>query len=178
MQENYIVIDYTDELLPDKSVRRIYSDGVQEWRKLQADGRVVWQDSSGKKGVDEMLGDGVIKRQFSDGTVTYGREQGYGRTVWLDEVNEPYITVNKSSFGGKVGAVLAGIGAGMLIGSVVMPPTVLSAAEEELLREKYRQQQDARTSSDGDDWDYDDDFDDYDGGDSDFDDFGGDADFG
>jgi hypothetical protein len=126
------IITYQDELLPDKTVRRSYSDGRQEWRRRLPDGRVEWQDNTGFAGVDEMLGNRIIKRAFSNGMIAYGRDQGYGRTAWSGGGH--VVTVNQSSFGGQVGAILAGLGAGALLGPVAWPPDSLSMAEEEALR--------------------------------------------
>lgn len=133
MTQQPTVITYTDELLADKSVHRSYSDGRYEWRRRLPDGRVEWQDSQGYSGIDELLGDGVLKRTFNNGQVVYAREQGYGRTAWGGGGN--VVTVNQSSFGGRVGMLLAGAGAGVLLGSVVWPPEMLSAEEEEALRQ-------------------------------------------
>jgi hypothetical protein len=167
------ILTYKDELLADKSVRRTYSDGRFEWRRRLPDGRVEWQDNQGNSGVDELLGDGILKRTFASGQSGYGREQGYGRTAWGTPGNL-VVTMNETSFGGRVSAILTGIGAGMLLGSVVAPPQVLSAEEEQALREKARE----NTSGNGGDGDGG-----GDGGwgdsDGDTDDgFGGDSDFG
>lgn len=127
-------VTYRDELLSDQSVRRAYSDGRFEWRSRRANGQVEWQDSQNNRGVDELLGDGVIKRTFADGRIVYGREQGYGRTAWGDG----NLTVNQTSFGGRIGALMAGAGAGFLLGSIVAPPLLLSAEEEAALRTRHR----------------------------------------
>ncbi len=174
MSEAYRTITYTDELQSDNSVRRVYSTGRHEWRRKLPDGTIEWQDTEGNAGIDDLLGEGVIKRTFSTGQVVYGREQGYGRTAWNAPSGEIFVTANQSSFGGKVGAVLAGIGAGVLMGSLVPPPTDLTLAEEELLRQKQREQAQRDSSGNGDDG-----YDDY--GDDDFDGdggFDGDSDFG
>lgn len=140
------IITYRDELLADKSVRRTFSDGHYEWRRRLPDGRVQWQDNQGYSGIDEVLNETIIKRTFSNGAVIYGCEQGYGRTAWSG--GGRVVTVNQSSFGGRVGMILASIGAGMLLGSIVWPPDSLSAMEEEALREQMRQQmRQASTSS-------------------------------
>lgn len=131
------IITYQDELLADNSVRRTFSDGHYEWRRRLPDGRIEWQDNQGYSGVDEVLSETIIKRSFSNGAVIYGREQGYGRTAWSG--GGRVVTVNQSSFGGRVGMILAGVGAGMLLGSIVWPPDSLSAMEEEALREQMRQ---------------------------------------
>lgn len=140
MSRDYRTVTYQDELLADRSVRRIYADGRVEWRRRRDDGLIDWQDNHGNSGVDELLGNGLVKRSYNSGRVVYGREQGYGRTAWSgdDASNERVLTVNQSSFGGQVGAILAGVGAGMLMGSIIDPPDTLSAAEEEQLREAAR----------------------------------------
>ncbi|NJN16978.1 MAG: hypothetical protein HC822_12250 [Oscillochloris sp.] len=134
---DYTTIEYRDELLPDKSVRRAYSDGTYEWRRRMPDGRIEWQDSRGLKGIDELLGDRVIKRLLENGQIIYGRDQGFGRTAWSNAGNK-VLTINQTSFGGQVGAALAGVGAGMMLGAVVWPPDMLSGAEEEALRQAAR----------------------------------------
>jgi len=139
------ILTYTDTLLSDQSVHRVYSDGNQEWRRLVG-GLVEWQDSLGRAGVDELLGQGVLKRTFSDGRVLYGREQGYGRTVWG---GGSMVTINKTSFGGRVGTLLAGLGAGALLGPVVLPPASLTPEEEEALRRQEEEAQ-RRTAEAGD----------------------------
>lgn len=172
MAEQYRTITYTDELLPDNSVRRHYSNGRDEWRRLLPDGRVEWEDTQGNSGVDEMLGDGIIKRTLADGQVLYARDQGYGRTAWRIK-GKTVLMVNQTSFGGKVGAVLTGLGAGALLGGLTLPPESLTLEEEEALR----RQRDSSGDTGGGDYDYGDDdigFDDAGVGV----DFAGDADFG
>ncbi|MEV0060792.1 hypothetical protein [Nocardia sp. NPDC050718] len=122
-------VTYTDELLADGTVHRHYSDGHREWRTRGA-GFVSWRDDRGGTGRDEPLGRTLVKRTYADGRVLYGRESGYGRTLWGDGV----LTVNRSSFGGRVGTILAAVAGGALLGTLVMPPEFLSAAEEEELR--------------------------------------------
>ncbi|MBH0781468.1 hypothetical protein [Nocardia bovistercoris] len=129
-------ITYTDELLSDGTVHRRYSDARQEWR-MRGHGVVTWRDHSGGSGADEPLGPKLIKRVFHDGTVRYGRECGYGRTLWSDGT----LTVNRSSFGGRLGMILAGVAGGALLGSLVMPPDFLSPGEEEELRNQAMAQQ-------------------------------------
>ncbi|MEU9746184.1 hypothetical protein ACIQRJ_18910 [Streptomyces niveus] len=128
-------ITYTDELLADRTVHRRYSDGRQEWRGTGggAGGRVVtWRDDRGLVGTDELLGQRIVKRVYGDGRpAVYGREAGYGRTLWSDGV----LTVNRTSFGGRLGTVLGAVTAGALVGAALtMPPTFLSPEEEEELR--------------------------------------------
>lgn len=141
MAGNYQTVEYRDELLADKSVSRVYTNNRREWRTLTADGRVQWRDSTGASGVDELLGDGIIKRTIAGSQPVYGREQGYGRTLWSNNI----LTINRTSFGGRIGAVLATIGAAALLGSLVAPPLILSASEEEQLR--VQQQRLAQQSS-------------------------------
>lgn len=131
------VITFADELLADTSVRRAYSDGRYEWRRRLPDGRVEWQDNVNQSGVDELLGDGIIKRSYADGRVVYARDQGYGRTLWGGA--QPVLTLNFTSLGGRAGRILAGLGAGAMLGALVFPPDSLTAAEEEALREQARQ---------------------------------------
>lgn len=146
MKSNPNVLTYQDEVLADGSLRRSFSDGRHEWRRRLPDGRVEWQDSQGYAGVDELLGDGVIKRTFNNGQVIYAREQGYGRTLWQ---GGKVLTVNQTSFGGRAGMILASMGAGFLLGSLVLPPEFLSPEEEEMLRQKALQQQQTGQGSDG-----------------------------
>ncbi len=131
------VLTYKDELLADGSVRRSFSDGTYEWRRRQSDWLVEWQDSQGYSGVDELLGDGIIKRTLSNGRVFYAREQGYGRTLWY---GGRVLTINQTSFGGRVGMILESLGAGFLLGSLVPPPDFLTPEEEEMLRQKLQEQ--------------------------------------
>jgi hypothetical protein len=137
---DYTTITYRDELLPDQSVKRSYSDGTVEWRRRLPDKRVEWQDTRGRSGVDELLGDGVVKRLLNDGAMAYGKEQGYGRTAWVSGGTH-VLTVNETSLGGRAGALLATIGATGLLGAVTWPPAELSLADEEALREAQRRQQ-------------------------------------
>ncbi|WP_405797299.1 hypothetical protein [Streptomyces sp. NBC_01506] len=127
-------ITYTDELLADRTVHRRYSDGGQEWRSAVEGGsrRVVrWRDERGGSGSDELLGRRIVKRVYDNGRrALYGREAGYGRTLWSDGV----LTVNRTSFGGKLGTVLGAVTAGAVIGGLAMPPAFLSPEEEEELR--------------------------------------------
>lgn len=143
---SYTTITYRDELLPDQSVKRSYSDGTVEWRRRLPDGRVEWQDTRGLSGVDELLGDGIVKRLLNDGAVAYGKEQGYGRTAWVSAGNQ-VLTVNEASLGGRAGAMLATIGAAGLLGAVAWPPMELSLEEEEALREAQRRQQNSDAGS-------------------------------
>lgn len=123
-------ITYTDELLADGSVHRRYADGRQEWRTRIPQGVVSWRDDWGNSGTDEGLGPKIVKRTYRNGAVVYGREAGFGRTLWGDGV----LTMNRSSFGGRLGGILAGVAGGALLGALVMPPSSLSLAEEEELR--------------------------------------------
>lgn len=138
----YRDVTFTDELLSDGSVHRRFSDGRQEWRWRGPGPLVSWRDSTGGTGTDEPLGGRIIKRTFADGRVLYGRDQGYGRTAWGDQT----LTVNRTSFGGRVGAVLAAAGAGFALGAIVAPPLFMSSGEEEELR---RQAQQSSSSGDG-----------------------------
>jgi hypothetical protein len=155
-------ITYRDELLADRTVHRRYSDGREEWR-TRGPGVVTWRDNLGGSGTDEPLGRRLIKRTYGDGSVVYARDVGYGRTLWRDGV----LTVNRTSFGGRIGVILGAIAGGALLGAMTLPPAELTAAEEEELR----QQAQAAASSGGGDgggaevsWGYGDD----DGGDDDF----------
>ncbi|HEY8982554.1 MAG TPA: hypothetical protein VIU15_23565 [Streptomyces sp.] len=125
---------YRDELLADGTVHRTYEDGGQEWRSRGPDGVVRWRDERGGTGTDELLGGGIVRRALADGTVTYGREIGYGRTLWG---RGERLTVNRTSFGGRMGAVLAGIGiAGLAVTAAHLPPLSLTPEEEEELRQQ------------------------------------------
>ncbi|WP_040796575.1 hypothetical protein [Nocardia higoensis] len=154
-------LEYIDELLADGTVHRRYSDGREEWRTRGPGDLVSWRDSDGKTGADEPLGPRLIKRTHQSG-VLYGRECGYGRTLWGDGV----LTVNRSSFGGRLGAVLAGVAGGALLGALVMPPAQLSPEEEDELRRQVASS--GSGSSAGDSGTYDDWDDGYGGGDDDF----------
>jgi hypothetical protein len=123
-------VTYTDELLSDDTVHRTYSDDRQEWRRRTAAGTVEWQDHRGNAGIDEPLGRRLIKRTYRDGRVMYGQELGYGRTLWGDGV----LTSNRSSFGGRLGIILAAVAGGALLGGLAMPPQTLTAAQEDELR--------------------------------------------
>jgi hypothetical protein len=138
----YRDVTFTDELLSDGSVHRRFSDGREEWRWRGPGRSVLWRDNTGSTGTDEALGGRIIKRTFADGRVLYGREQGYGRTAWGDQT----LTVNRTSFGGRIGRVLAAAGAGFALGSIVAAPLVLSPLEEDELRRQAQQS----TSSSGD----------------------------
>ncbi|MET4922272.1 hypothetical protein P3L51_07895 [Streptomyces sp. PSRA5] len=141
-------ITYTDELLADRTVHRRYSDGGQEWRGAEAGGRggrvVRWRDERGGSGTDELLGRRIVKRVYADGRrPLYGREAGYGRTLWSDGV----LTVNRTSFGGRLGTVLGAVTAGAFVGAALtMPPAFLSPDEEEELR---RQAEASASGGDG-----------------------------
>jgi hypothetical protein len=149
---SYRDVTFTDELLSDGSVHRRFSDGREEWRWRGQNRQVLWRDNTGATGADELLGARIIKRTFADGRVLYGRDQGYGRTAWGDRT----LTVNRTSFGGRAGRLLAAAGVGFALGAIVAPPLAMSFAEEEELR---RQAQQASQSSgdsgggdDGDSW--------------------------
>jgi hypothetical protein len=141
-------ISYTDELLADRTVHRRYSDGRQEWRRRGGSRFVQWRDERGGMGTDEQLGQRIIKRTYPDGSVGYAKDIGYGRTVWG---GGEIIMVNRTSFGGRMGVILAAVGVGVLLGSVVAAPLAMSAAQEEALRqEAIRAQQQSSSSSGGD----------------------------
>lgn len=125
-------IGYADELLAGGTVHRRYSDGRQEWRTRTPGGAVPWRDDQGRSGVDEPLGDKLIKRTFSDGSVAYGREAGFGRTLWRDGT----LTVNRSSFGGRLGGILAAVTGAVVVGGLVLPPESLTPQEEQALRDE------------------------------------------
>ncbi|MGW1214257.1 hypothetical protein ACWD5F_32000 [Streptomyces sp. NPDC002499] len=137
-------IGYTDELLADGSVHRTYEDGRQEWRRRGPAGQVLWRDDRENAGTDELLGDKIVKRTLADGTVTYGRDIGYGRTLWG---RGETLMINRTSFGGRMGAILVGLGvAGLAITASQLPPLTLSPEEEEELRQ---QAQSASSGGDG-----------------------------
>ncbi|MEU6011300.1 hypothetical protein [Streptomyces sp. NPDC047453] len=144
-------IGYTDELLADGSVHRTYEDGRQEWRRRGPAGQVHWRDDRAGMGTDEQLGTAIVKRTLADGTVTYGRDIGYGRTLWG---RGETLMINRTSFGGRMGAILVGLGiAGLAVTASQLPPLSLTPDEEEELR---RQAQSSSSgggdSSDGNDW--------------------------
>lgn len=146
-------ITYTDELLADGSVHRRYADGRQEWRTRIAQGAVSWRDDRGNSGTDEALGPKIVKRMYHNGSVVYGREAGFGRTLWGDGV----LTVNRSSFGGRLGGILAAVAGGALLGALVMPPSSLSQVEEEELRRQAAAQSSGSSDGGGDYGGWDDD---------------------
>lgn len=141
-------IGYADELLADGTVHRRYSDGRQEWRTRAAGGTVQWRDDQGRSGVDEPLGDKLIKRSFSDGSVAYGREAGFGRTLWRDGT----LTVNRSSFGGRLGGILAAVTGTAVLGGVALPPKSLTPQEEQDLRDQDREDPGGGGSDDYGEW--------------------------
>ncbi|MFB6889277.1 hypothetical protein ACFCX4_08185 [Kitasatospora sp. NPDC056327] len=132
-------LGYRDELLADGQVHRRYEDGRSEWRRRGTDRQIHWHDSLGRSGTDEPLGRDLVKRRYADGATEYGRDIGYGRTVWADGL----VTLNRSSFGGRLGVVVGALGvAGVAaITAAQLPPTALSEAEEEELRAEARRQQ-------------------------------------
>ncbi|MEU9254382.1 hypothetical protein AB0D66_21290 [Streptomyces sp. NPDC048270] len=142
-------IGYADELLADGTVHRRYEDGLEEWRS-RSPGRphlVTWHDNRGGSGTDELLGGRVVKRTLADGTATYARDIGYGRTVWA---RGERVTVNRSSLGGRVGALLTGLGvAALAVTAAHLPPLSMTPQEEEALRRQQEQSQ-ASSGSGGD----------------------------
>ncbi|MFD8984735.1 hypothetical protein [Streptomyces sp. NPDC059564] len=142
-------IGYADELLADGTVHRRYEDGLEEWRS-RTPGRpqvVRWHDNRGASGTDELLGNRVIKRTLADGTATYARDIGYGRTVWA---RGEKVTVNRSSFGGRMGVLLAGLGvAALAITAAHLPPLNMTPEEEEALRRQQEQSQASSSGGDG-----------------------------
>lgn len=156
----YRQITYTDELLADGSVHRRYSDASQEWRTRDQRGVVSWRDNR-FSGTDEPLGAKLVKRTVHNGPVIYGREQGFGRTLWSDG----RLTVNRSSFGGRLGGILTVVAGGALLGGLVMPPSSLTPAEEEELRRQEASQSSGSGDSGGDYGGWDDDAGDDGGGD-------------
>lgn len=165
MPTNYQTIEYTDELLADKTICRRYQNGRIEWRRRLDDGSIEWRDNQSNQGVDELLGDGIIKRTDGNSQIVYAREQGYGRTLWSNNL----LTVNRTSFGGKIGGVLAAVGGAFLLGSLIAPPLMLEAEQEAELRRQHALQQqtssasDSSSSGDGGSWDDSSDFGDSDG---------------
>jgi hypothetical protein len=137
----YRDVSFTDELLSDGSVHRRFSDGREEWRWRGPGPLVSWRDNAGASGTDEPLGGRIVKRIYADGRAVYGREQGYGRTAWSDRT----LTVNRTSFGGRVGSILAAAGAGFALGAILAPPFAMTPLEEEELRRQANQS----SSSDG-----------------------------
>ncbi len=132
-------IGYADELLADGTVHRTYEDGLEEWRR-RTTGRphhVSWHDNRGASGTDELLGDRIIKRTLADGTTTYARDIGYGRTLWA---RGEKVLVNRSSFGGRMGVLLTGLGVATLaITAAQLPPLSMSPEQEEALRQQQAQ---------------------------------------
>ncbi|MGW7263352.1 hypothetical protein [Streptomyces sp. NPDC054842] len=144
-------IGYTDELLADGSVHRTYEDGRQEWRRRGPGGVVDWHDDRGAAGTDELLGDRIVKRLLADGTVTYGRDIGYGRTLWG---SGDTVMINRTSFGGRMGAILVGLGVtGLAVTAAQLPPAHLTPEEEEELRQQAQSSSASGGDGGGDDWD-------------------------
>ncbi|MCX4986155.1 hypothetical protein [Streptomyces sp. NBC_00572] len=151
-------IGYADELLADGTVHRTYENGLEEWRRRTTGHPhlVQWHDNRGASGTDELLGDRIIKRTLDDGTVTYARDIGYGRTLWA---RGEKVMVNRSSFGGRMGILLAGLGVATLaITAAQLPPLSMSSEQEEALRQQQAQASqssggggDSGGSADGDD---------------------------
>jgi hypothetical protein len=139
---------YTDELLADGTAHRRYADGRQEWRTRGPGHVVSWRDDRGLSGTDEPLGRALVKRTYRNGSFVYGREAGYGRTLWSDGV----LTVNRSSFGGRLGGILAAVAGGALLSGLIMPPSALTAAEEEDLRRQAAAQSSGSSDSSGGDY--------------------------
>lgn len=158
MATNYQTIEYTDELLADKTICRRYQNGRIEWRKRLDETKIEWRDNQSHQGLDELLSDGIIKRTYSNQTV-YGREQGYGRTLWSNNL----LTVNKTNFGGKVSTILASVGGAFLLGSLIAPPMALSMEQEEEMRRQQTLQQQQSSSNSSSDSSWDSDFSDSDG---------------
>ncbi|MFF5922461.1 hypothetical protein ACFY8C_29605 [Streptomyces flavochromogenes] len=143
-------IGYTDELLADGTVHRRYEDGLEEWRRRTSGHPhlVHWHDNRGASGTDELLGDRIIKRSLADGTVTYARDIGYGRTLWA---RGEKVLVNRSSFGGRMGALLAGLGVATLaVTAAQLPPLSMSPEQEEALRQQQAQAQQSGGGGGGD----------------------------
>ncbi|MFE4797792.1 hypothetical protein ACFRFL_22495 [Streptomyces sp. NPDC056708] len=142
-------IGYSDELLADGSVHRRYEDGREEWRQREGSHRelVRWHDSRNASGTDELLGNRIIKRTLTDGTVTYARDIGYGRTLWG---RGETVLVNRTSFGGRMGVMLVGLGvAGLAITAAQLPPLSMSPEEEEELRQQQAQSQSSSSGDSG-----------------------------
>jgi hypothetical protein len=161
-------IPYRDELLADGTVHREYANaygrfrrGREEWRRRES-GTVRWRDNQGASGTDELLGGRIIKRVYADGRVSYGRDIGYGRTVWGQGET---VMVNRTSFGGRMGMLLGGLGlATLAITAAHYPPESLSPEEEEELRRREATQNSSGGGDSGGgyvdtggDWDSDDD---------------------
>ncbi|MFB7469798.1 hypothetical protein [Kitasatospora sp. NPDC056184] len=140
-------LGYRDELLADGQVHRRYEDGRSEWRRRGTDRQIHWHDSLGRSGTDEPLGRDLVKRRYADGATEYGRDIGYGRTVWGGGL----VTLNRSSFGGRLGVVVGALGvAGVAaIAAAQLPPDELSEAEEEELRAEARRQASADSGGGG-----------------------------
>lgn len=137
------MITYADELLADHTVHRRYSDGRQEWRVRDGDRTVSWRDDRGGTGTDELLGRRIVKRSYGDGRrPLYGREGGFGRTLWSDGT----VTVNRTSFGGRLGTLLrtavpaTGVAGVAGAGTLAAPPASLTAEEEDELRREAEAQ--------------------------------------
>lgn len=125
-------VTFEDEPLADGTVCRRYDDGRIEWRRHTDATHAAWRDEHGLTGSDELLGDGIVKRVHADGRVEYAREQGFGRTAWSGGL----LTVNRTSLGGRAGALLTMLGVSTWMGTISPPPETLTAAQEEELRRR------------------------------------------
>ncbi len=115
-------IAFTDTVLGEGAVERVYTDGRQERRVMEARDRVRWSDGAGNTGTDSDLGGGRIRREDARGAVSEGQHLGNGVTAWNDGA---YVTVNETQVPelspqvprpGGLRGVLLGLGLGSLFG--------------------------------------------------------------
>lgn len=158
-------VTFADETLADGTICRRYDDDRTEWRRHTDRAHAGWRDNLGAAGTDELLGDGIIKRTHQDGRVEYARDQGFGRTAWQNGL----LTVNRTSLGGRAGALLTALGAGTFVGSFVPPPDLLTPEQEAELRRRATTSSDSGSSGDSDLASHDHDGNDLGGDDSDSD---------
>lgn len=141
--QSYQRIEFWDVRMTDGGAHRRYSDGREEWRWPRGPVLVDWRANDGTSGTDEQLARRYLKRTVRrDGgdEVRWGRDIGYGRTVWSDWT----MTQNRTSFEGRLGALLA-VAAVVTLAPTVPPPGPFPPeVEEELRREQAR-----RTAGDG-----------------------------
>lgn len=139
----YRRIEFSDVRMADGGVHRQYSDGRHEWRWRDGPVLVRWRANDGSTGVDERLARRYVKRTVDGGGTRWGRDVGYGRTVWSDGT----MTQNRTSFDGRLGALLA-VASLITLAPAVAPPVPPTADLEAALRREQAQRA-ARDGSSG-----------------------------
>lgn len=144
-------ISFTDTVLKDGAVARIYTDGCREQRIKEAPDRIRWSDSTGNTGTDSDLGGGRIRREDARGAIAEGQHLGSGITSWNDGA---YVTVNETPIPesapqvprpGGLRGVLLGLGLGTLFGVGAGSAAAIgidpAAGDYDLYAEEYHRQQ-------------------------------------